>query len=200
MAEALISAAAEVTMSKAISIVEEQINLQRGFKDELNELRRSLTMTRAFLKDAETRQVNEPLVVWLKELREIASKADDVLDELAYEDLRRKAETQMRKKVLTYPLRRLINDRAREFGLEQRVHTLPPSSRGSQTTHSFIDSSQVVGRKADVSNIIDLLIRSSTQQTFSIISIVGMGGLGKTTLAKSVCSSERTTRYFDKIM
>ncbi|XVE80873.1 hypothetical protein DITRI_Ditri15bG0016000 [Diplodiscus trichospermus] len=222
MAEALISAAAEVTLSEAISIVEEQINLQRGFKDELNDLLRSLTMTRAFLKDAETRQVNEPLGVWLEELREIASKADDALDELAYEDLRRNAETQMRKKVSNFfsisknPIvfsfkmsqivkginisLKKINDRARDFGLQQRVRTLPPLSRGSQTTHSFIDSSQVVGRKADVSNIIDLLIRSSTQQIFSIVSIVGMGGLGKTTLAKSVCNSKRTTRYFDKIM
>ncbi|XVE80874.1 hypothetical protein DITRI_Ditri15bG0016100 [Diplodiscus trichospermus] len=222
MAEAIISAAAEETLSKAISIVEGLINLRRGFKDELNELLRSLTMTRAFLKDAETKQVNEPLGVWLKELREIASKADDVLDELAYEDLRRKAETQMRKKVSNFfsisknPIvfsfkmtqivkginisLKKINDRAREFGLEQRVHTLPPLSRGSQTTHFFIDSSQVVGRKIDVSNIIDLLIRSSAQQTFSIVSIVRMGGLGKTTLAKSVCNSEQIMTNFDKIM
>ncbi|XVE80878.1 hypothetical protein DITRI_Ditri15bG0016500 [Diplodiscus trichospermus] len=223
MAEAIISAAAEVTLSKAISIVEELINLRRGFKDELNNLIESLTMTRAFLKDdAETRKVDEPLGVWLKQLRKIASKADDVLDEFAYEDLRRKAETQMRKKVSNFfsisknPIvfsfkmsqivkginisLKKINDRAREFGLEQRVHTLPPLPRGSQATHSFVDSSQVVGRKADVSNIIDLLIRSSSQQTFSIISIVGMGGLGKTTLAKSICNSEQTTRYFDKIM
>ncbi|XP_022722112.1 putative disease resistance protein RGA1 [Durio zibethinus] len=162
-----------------------------GFKDELNKLRGSLTMAHAFLHDVETRQLDEPIQVWLKQLRKIAREADDVLDELAYEDLRRKVETQMRKK---------INDRALKFGLQQRVPTLPPLSRGSQATHSFVDSSQVVVREADVSKIIDLLIGSSTRQTFSIISIVGMGCLGKTTLAKSVCNNERTRNYFNKIM
>ncbi|XVE80911.1 hypothetical protein DITRI_Ditri15bG0019200 [Diplodiscus trichospermus] len=223
MAEPVISAAIEVTLSKAISHVEKQIDLQWGFKDELNKLRDSLTMTHAFLRDAETRQVHDMAAqVWLKQLRKIACEADDLLDELAYEDLRWKMETQMRKKVCSFfsasknPIAFCfkmpqtvkginifldeINDRALKFGLQQRIHALPPLSRGSQPTHSFADSSQVVGREADVSNVIDLLIASSTRQTFSIVSLVGMGGVGKTTLAKSICDNERTNNYFDKIM
>ena len=214
MAEAVISAAVEVTLSKAISIVEKQINLQWGFKDELNNLRVSLTMTHAFLQDAETRQVDQPVQVWLKQLKKIAGEADDVLDELAYEDLRRKVETQTMKKVRNFfsktnmlqEVRDInkslvtINNQAHMLGLQHRVQTLPPLYGGGQRTRSFVDSSQVVGREADVSKIIDLLIGSSTRQTFSIISIVGMGGLGKTTLAKSVCNNERTKNYFNKII
>ncbi|XVE80871.1 hypothetical protein DITRI_Ditri15bG0015800 [Diplodiscus trichospermus] len=222
MAETIVTIILEVALSKAISIAEEQINLQRGFKDELNKLLQSLTMTRAFLRDAEARQVDEPVQIWLKQLRKIVSEADDVLDDLAYEDLRRKVETQMRKKVRNFfsisknPIvfcfkmpqtvksinisLKAINNQALDYGLQQRVHSLPPLSKGSQTTHSYGDSSQVVGRKADAFNIIDLLIGSSSRQAFSIISIVGMGGLAKTTLAKSVCNSERTKNYFDKII
>ncbi|XVE80872.1 hypothetical protein DITRI_Ditri15bG0015900 [Diplodiscus trichospermus] len=223
MAEAVISAAVEVTLSKAISVVEKQINLQWDFKEELNKLHDSLTMTHAFLRDAGRRKVHdEPVQVWLKQLRKIAYEADDVLDELAYEDLRRKVETQTRKKVsnffsitknpIVFSSNMLqtvkginisldeINDRALKFGLQQRVHTQPPLSGGSPTTHFFGDSSHVVGREADVSKIVDLLIGSSTRQAFSITSIVGMGGLGKTTLAKSVCNNERIKNSFDKIM
>ncbi|XVE80862.1 hypothetical protein DITRI_Ditri15bG0014900 [Diplodiscus trichospermus] len=223
MAEAVIGAAVEVTLSNAISIVEKLVNLHWDFKDELNKLRDSLAMTRAFLHDAGRRKVDdEPVQVWLKQLRKIACEADDVLDELAYEDLRRKVETQTRKKVhnflsiyknpilfsskmhqtvksINISLNEII-DRASKFGLQQRVHTLPSISRGSPVTHSFGDSSQVVGREADISNIIDFLISSNTRQTFSITSIVGMGGLGKTTLAKSVCKNERTKNYFNKII
>ena len=93
-----------------------------------------------------------------------------------------------------------INNQAHMLGLQHRDQTLPPLYGGGQRTRSFVDSSQVVGREADVSKIIDLLIGSSTRQTFSIISIVGMGGLGKTTLAKSVCNNERTKNYFNKII
>ncbi|XVF29614.1 hypothetical protein REPUB_Repub15cG0137200 [Reevesia pubescens] len=219
MAETIVSTVAEVALSKAISIVEKQIKLQWGFKEELNKLCRSLNMTRAFIQDAERRQVDDVAVkVWLEQLKEIASKADDVLDELAYEDLRRKVETQMRKvrnffsisknpivfcfkmpltvKGINISLNE-INDQALKFGLQQRTQTLPPLSRGSQATHSVGDSSQVVGRETDVSNIIDLLIGSSTRQTFCIVSIVGMGGLGKTTLAKSVCNHKQTQNYFN---
>ncbi|XVE80893.1 hypothetical protein DITRI_Ditri15bG0017600 [Diplodiscus trichospermus] len=222
MAETILTIILEVTLSKAIAIVEEQINLQRGFKNELNKLLQSLTMTRAFLKDAETRQVDEPVQVWLKQLRQIAFEAADVLDELTYEDLRRKVETQMRKKVCNFfPISKNpivfcfkmpqtvkdinislkeINNQAREYGLQQRVQSLPSLPRWRPSSYSFGDSSQVVGRDADISKIIDLLIGSSTRQTFSIISIVGMAGVGKSALAKSVWDNERTKSYFNKMM
>ncbi|XVE80863.1 hypothetical protein DITRI_Ditri15bG0015000 [Diplodiscus trichospermus] len=225
MVDAIITSILDVTLSKVISIAEEQINIQLGFKDELNNLIESLAMTRAFLRDAETKQVDEPVQIWLKQLRKIASEADDLLDELAYEDLRRKVEPQIpqvRKKVCCcFPIfenpnvfsfkmprtvKRInksfdnINDRALKYGLQQRVHMLPALSKGGETTHSFVDSSEVVGREADVSNIIDLLIASSTRQAFSITSIVGMAGLGKTTLAKLVCKNKKIENYFNKIM
>ncbi|XVE80887.1 hypothetical protein DITRI_Ditri15bG0017200 [Diplodiscus trichospermus] len=208
---------------KAISIVGEQINLHWGFEQELTKLDRLLTMTHAFLQDAETKQVRDKSTrSWLKQLRDIASEADDALDELAYEDLRRKVETQMRKrfrnffsisknpivfcckmtqtvKVINISLNE-INDRALQYGLQQGVQALPPLCRGSQTTDSFGDCSQIVGRECDVSNIIDLLIGSTSKQTFSITSIIGIGGLGKTTLAKLVYNNEKTKNYFDKKM
>ncbi|XVE80891.1 hypothetical protein DITRI_Ditri15bG0017400 [Diplodiscus trichospermus] len=159
-------------------------------------------MTHAFLEDVETRQVHNIVIqVWLKQLRKIALKADDVLDELAYEDLQRKVETQMRKKasnffsisknpiVFGFKMPQIvrginislneINDRALKFGLQQRGHTLPPVLGGSQVTHFFGDSSLVVGREADVSKIIDLLTSSSTQQTFSIVSVVELQDIGR---------------------
>ncbi|XVF29613.1 hypothetical protein REPUB_Repub15cG0137100 [Reevesia pubescens] len=174
MAEVLISVVVEVTLTKAISILEKQINLHWDFKDDLNKLRDSFTMTHAFLRDAETRQVDDEAVkFWLHQLRKIAAEADDVLDELAYEHLRRKVENdQLTKKVsnffspsknpMSFPLKmakkvksintslKEINDRARDFVLQQRVQIVPPFSRRSQATHSFGDSSQVVGREADV--------------------------------------------------
>ncbi|KAK8662004.1 hypothetical protein V6N13_091592 [Hibiscus sabdariffa] len=201
MADSVISGAVGVALSKAISILEDQINLEWDFKDELQKLRSSLALTRAFLQDAETRQLDEPVKVWLEQLRDTAYEADDVLDELSYEDLRRKVEedNQLARKVnnffspsknpMTFTLKMAgkvkninlsikdINSQATEFGLQQRVQTSSPVVSGGDGvgggSHSFGDSSRVVGREADVLKVVDLLIGSTTQQSLSLKELEG---------------------------
>ncbi|KAE8680872.1 Leucine-rich repeat-containing protein 2 [Hibiscus syriacus] len=119
MAEAVISVAVEVALSKVISILEDPISLAWDFKDELNKLRSSLSLTRTFLQDAERRQLDEPVKVWLEQLRDIASKTDDVLDEIAYEHLRRKVDTRKRTQEKTHQ----IYDVRREYRLLFGHHT-----------------------------------------------------------------------------
>ncbi|XVF37537.1 hypothetical protein REPUB_Repub20aG0017300 [Reevesia pubescens] len=188
MAEVVIDVIVEAAVSEALSILEEHIKLAWHFKDDLKKLQRSLKLTGEFLKDAQTKQVDGAVKAWLEELRDIVCKADDVFDELAYEDLRRKVETRKRTK-------------AKELKLQQRVLKAAPLLSGVRGTYSlFGESSRVLGREADVLKIVDLLIGSNTQQTFSIVSIVGMGGLGKTTLARSVIKNEKVNNYFNKII
>ncbi|KAK8619048.1 hypothetical protein V6N13_133017 [Hibiscus sabdariffa] len=205
MAEAFINAAIEVALSKAISILEDPINLAWDFKDQLVKLRSSLALTQAFLQDAERRQLDEPVKVWLEQLSDVASKADDVLDELSYEHLRRKFDTRKRTQVSNFfspstnPLAFTLkmankiknisqsikdaNRQATELGLQQRVQVSAPVSSGvGGGTHSIVDSSSVIGREADILKVVDLLIGSVAHQSLSIASIVGMAGLGKTTL------------------
>ncbi|XVF65833.1 hypothetical protein PTKIN_Ptkin09bG0282600 [Pterospermum kingtungense] len=178
MAKALITAAVKVALSKAISIIEQQFNfLGWGLKDELNKLRSSLILTRTFLQDAERKQVDEAIKVWLQQLRDVAYKADDVLDELAYEDIRRrKVDGQISKKVsnffslsknpIVFLLKMVkkvkkikrsmdeINLEASKFGLQGGVQNAFSSGVGG--THSFCDSSRVVGREADGVKIVEL--------------------------------------------
>ncbi|KAK8619083.1 hypothetical protein V6N13_133050 [Hibiscus sabdariffa] len=209
MAEAVISAAVEVALSKVISILADPINLAWDFKDQLIKLRSSLALTRAFLQDDDRRQLDEPVKLWLEQLNDVACKADDVLDELAYEQLRTKVDTRKRTQVKNFfspsknqlaitvkmakkvkNISQSINDvtrQATELGLQQRVQVSAPMSSGVRGgTHSLVDSSHVVGREVDVRRVVDLLIGSTAHQTLSIASIVGMGGLGKTTLAKRI--------------
>ena len=63
-------------------------------------------------------------------------------------------------------------------------------------THSFVLGEVVIGRDEDMKNIIDLLFDSNVEENVSVIPIVGIGGLGKTTLAQYVYDDEKVQKYF----
>ena len=221
MAETILSVVAEEMLKKVISVATEQISLALGFKEDLTRLRESVEMIQAVLADAERRQVGDEAVrLWLQRLKDVAYDADDVLDEFAYEILRRKVEirNQMKRKVCFFfsfsnPIAfrikmankvktireslKKINDEAKEFQLSSSVGTVNVNPEPYRETVCFLDHSEVVGRGDHVLKIVDLLV-SATNQQLSVIPIVGMAGLGKTTLAKLVYNHERVKSYFDK--
>nr|POF20998.1 putative disease resistance protein rga4 [Quercus suber] len=129
---------------------------------------------------------------WLQRLKDVAYDADDVLDELAYENLRRKVEirNQMKRKVcfffsLSNPVAfrikmankvktiheslKRINDEANRFGLIRAGSVNGnPETIPNRETDSFLDHSEVVGREDSVSEI----VKSVTSTTgFSIIEL-----------------------------
>ncbi|XP_075662066.1 putative disease resistance protein RGA3 isoform X1 [Castanea sativa] len=92
-----------------------------------------------------------------------------------------------------------INDEANQYGLTrvELVNANPEVIPSHRETDSFLDHSEVVGRKDIVSKIVELLLNAANQQ-LSVIPIVGMAGLGKTTLAKLVYDHELVREHFDK--
>ncbi|GLT27100.1 hypothetical protein SLA2020_021270 [Shorea laevis] len=227
-ADLLLSPIINTTISKLISTAAGQISLAIGWKKELASLKDKLIMVQAVLKYAEEKQVSDPAVkLWLERLRDVVYEADYVLDEVAYESVKCKVETknQKMKKVCNFftssnPLlshRKIaekikniiasvdvINNEARGFGLQIRLATasMVVSEHGKNPqTHSNIgDLSEVVGREDDISKIVQLLTDSSDVSRLCVLSIVGMPGLGKTTLARALRNDEQIKNYFGKIM
>ncbi|KAK8307787.1 hypothetical protein V6Z11_D02G009400 [Gossypium hirsutum] len=218
MAEAFVSAVVGEVASKAASVAVEMISLGWGFKDEMQRLGNSLEMIGAFLQDAEGNQKQMNSVkLWLKRLRDVAYEADEVLDEIAYEFLRRKVETgdQMLRKVRDLPstvtfqhnmankvkdiLNSLddLNKIAKDYGLQQLAVDQRIFIPSNVETVSFLDDSNIVGRKNDVSKVVDMLLSPQDDRTVSVVPIVGMAGIGKTTLARLVYHDVDVERRFD---
>ena len=171
MAEFVLSVVAKGLMGKVMSLASEHIGTAWGFKEELGKLEESLNKIQAVLHDAEKRQVSDESVkIWLLQLKDVAYKADNVLDEFGYEILRQKVETQKRKKVrsffspsnpIVFPFKmgnkiKSINqslDRIKIdvalLGLRESSNSIPKIGLDRETD-SFIDGSEVVGRGDDV--------------------------------------------------
>ena len=66
-------------------------------------------------------------------------------------------------------------------------------------THTFVDAQKIIGRDDDKEAI--LAIRDQYQeQHVSFIPIVGIGGLGKTTLAQLIYNDDKVEKHFDLIL
>nr|XP_020166348.1 disease resistance protein RPP8-like [Aegilops tauschii subsp. strangulata] len=84
-------------------------------------------------------------------------------------------------------------------------HAEAPSVDHPQT-HSQVDESDIVGRQEDKEQVVKILLDHSHAKNDNdncnvmVLPIVGMGGIGKTTLAQLVHNDERVKRHFDLVL
>ncbi|RXI06020.1 hypothetical protein DVH24_018062 [Malus domestica] len=215
----------EGILRKVGSLAAQEIGLFRGFKTELTELRQSIMAIQEYLGDVAYQPQDRGMAVrqWVKKLKDVAHDADDVLEEINYEVLRRKEELQnhLKNKVLNFlslsnpilfrqemahkikninaSLAVLKSDASLIHLVARRVDVTTPGMGNRETVSSFGDDEKIIGREEIVSGIIATLIESTNQENnLSVMAIVGMAGLGKTTLAKSLFNEDAIGRHFDE--
>ncbi|XP_071924579.1 uncharacterized protein [Coffea arabica] len=179
MADAAVSATIQVALQTVVSFAADHVNLAREFPEELNKLDKSTARIRGFLAGADEDKHSPVVQNWLKDLEEEVFKADNVLDELNYEILRRKVKYQdqtMKKKVLFFfsffnkiGFRWRLGSMIREINTNlQRIHqdaaglglayklqveeafaTIAAGATTSRQTDSKIVRSDVLGRDED---------------------------------------------------
>ncbi|KAH9651503.1 hypothetical protein KPL70_026769 [Citrus sinensis] len=173
MVDAIVSVVLEQLISMAVEESKEQMKLVTGVSKEVKKLTCNLRAIQAVLNDADQRQVQEEGArLWLDQLKDASCDMEDVQKYMFDFDVNVSKSTIVEKP-------------------DQRV----------QTT-SVVDESEIFGREYEKNELISKLLReqSHEQNGLPIISLVGLGGIGKTTLGQLAYNNDEVVRNFDKRM
>uniref|UniRef100_A0A7N2L8M6 Uncharacterized protein n=1 Tax=Quercus lobata TaxID=97700 RepID=A0A7N2L8M6_QUELO len=190
-------------------------------KDEIEKLNDTVSTISDVLLDAEEQQQhNNQVKVWLNRLKDAIYDADNLLDDISTEALRREVMTQNKKakevriffsksNQLAYGFKmgrkvKAMRDRLdaiakdRGFHLDERHVETQVVGYGMRETYSFVRDEEVIGRDYDKDKIIKILLNSNVEESVLILPIVGLGGLGKTTLAQLIFNDEKIQNHFEQ--
>ena len=218
MAEGALVGVAKGITEKASNLLAQEIVLLWGVKDEIERLGDTVLTISAVIEDAEEEQHhNNQVRVWLKRLNDALHEADDLLDEISTEALRREVMTRNKRakevriffsksnqlvyglkmghkvKAMRERLDAIKNDKG--FHLDERTQTRNYRVR---ETHSFVRTEEVIGRENDKREIIRILLDTNVEESVLILPIVGLGGLGKTALAQLVFNVKEIQNHFEQ--
>ncbi|KNA25574.1 hypothetical protein SOVF_005270 [Spinacia oleracea] len=264
MMEALYVEAAKAITKLVVTRPVEQAKLAWGIKHQFEKLRDEFTYIQAFLQDNERlnkkyRGDSQIVNAWLRKVMNLAYLADDVMDDYAYEILRRRSSSwELKSNNNNYrPGRKalaLIKLKKRSFKIKCRNYStlsdsnplafsfrmsrkvkhillsfddlykdakklgIRPAEMAADDVRGVSDKGiikrnidncldevrelavahrlEFVGRQRDKKELTTLLCDHNNDEEVSTIAIVGMGGLGKTTLARQLYEYEAITGHF----
>ncbi|KAM3691144.1 hypothetical protein ACJW31_09G173300 [Castanea mollissima] len=203
------------------SLIYEELSSAWGVQSDLKRLECTVLAIKAVLLDAEEKQeTDHRLNHWLGQLKDVFDDVENVVDEFQYQILQKevlKRCRSTRQKVgyffsgsnplvirfeMAHKIKGIrervddISDLKAEFNLAACLEDRKTTIYRRDMTHSFIPSQNVIGRDDDKKKIINLLMQHDVDRNVSVIPIVGIGGLGKTTIAKLVYNDEQVVRHF----
>uniref|UniRef100_A0A0E0M582 Uncharacterized protein n=1 Tax=Oryza punctata TaxID=4537 RepID=A0A0E0M582_ORYPU len=226
MAEYLVGQLLSKVLEKASSFLVDMYKVMDGMEDQRETLERLLPSILNVIQDAEEKKNHRSGLIhaWLKSLKKVSYEAIDVFDEFKYESLRREAKKKghhnhtmlgmgsvslfpsrspivfryrMGKKLrkIVEKIKELVSE-MNSFGL---VHQQETPKQWRKTDSVMVDSEKDIvirSRDEEKKKIIRILLDKAYSTDLTVLPIVGMGGLGKTTFAQLIYNDPEIEKHF----
>ncbi|KAM2939051.1 hypothetical protein FF1_038760 [Malus domestica] len=213
--------AASLLVGKIAAILENEASSIAAVRDEVDELKLELISMKSFLIDAEGKEPQtEGERTWVTSVRDLTCDAENVIDEFLYHIYDKQSATPFAKllhrtiyfpKNLWYRHRiakklqkitkkiKAIPERNERYG----VSTIEGTSSGSvprwvknkAESSLYIMEDELIGIEDKKQTLMGLLMNGEENEM--VVSVVGMGGSGKTTLVANIFNNENVKRHFD---
>ncbi|PQM39065.1 putative disease resistance protein [Prunus yedoensis var. nudiflora] len=220
MAEAVVAFVSE----RLADFIVQQVSFLKGVGDQVKHAQTKLQLMQCYLKDADERQGdNEVIRFCIANIRDAAYDLEDVVETFAFKVasqrrgsmkivLKRISGRIMKEGVFLYKIGSEIDKMTGRISeLRDALHNYkiqPITWNGGATSSSSFERQQdqrltyphvverdVVGLEDDVKMLAMQLLKE--EKCFEVVSIWGMAGSGKTTIAKQVYHHDEVRRYFD---
>ncbi|XP_048139901.1 disease resistance protein RPP8-like [Rhodamnia argentea] len=212
MAESVVSFAGE-TIGK---LLVHETKLLLGVEGKIKDLQKELKLIKGLLRDADARREREKAVAeWVAELQDIAYDAEDVIEQyilrvaLKKEQSTIKAYACFMAKCLCVQVHAVgieiegLKSNISNLRMSMQVHGIQSVNEGERelvrastpklTLGHFEED--IVGREDNINMLVEELLKVRKQHR--VVFIWGMGGLGKTTLAKKVFTHDKVRNHFE---
>lgn len=207
-------------LEKIDVILKEETDLLKGVRDEIESIKYELDHIKAFLRVAESMEGTDPQSrVWIKQVREIAFDIEDVIDEFTfrlagdskdglYGYISKVRNVSYRRQIAVKL--RSIKSRIDSVSSAHQKYKLDPEILGLSSVAAsdgkesvdlrneallLQESDDLVGTENPKNQLIRWLIDGDLD--LAVISVVGMAGLGKTSLVKQVYDDSEVVRHFN---
>lgn len=210
-----VSGALQFALEKLDSILVQEQQLLRGFNTGIKDIRDELESLKIFLRGADAGDDKDDIKAWMRQLRDIAYDMEDLLEEYTFHfgqphrhrflgflttsiQSLRHLFTRRKMSIAIQDIKtqlRNISERRSMYKFDSGFNASQKRVDDRHLAALFMDEAELVGIGKPKEEIVGRLVKGGGTN-LTVVSVVGMGGLGKTTLVRKVYDDEQVKGWF----